>query len=75
MRLLLVRGGCLLPPETQVPIRNSRGKVVRRIDMGWLEYRVGVAYDGGQHWTDPANHPDDILRRVRQALRSRMHAL
>ena len=26
----------------------------RRIDMGWEEFRVGVEYDGPQHWTDPA---------------------
>lgn len=100
VRLLLVRAG-LPRPETQVPIRDSRDKVVRRIDMGWSDCRVGVEYDGEHHWRDPATHaediarleflaarnwiivrvsarhlrdPDDILRRVRAALRSRMHA-
>lgn len=100
VRLLLVRGG-LPRPEAQVPIRDSRGKVVRRIDMGWPLYGVGVEYDGEHHWRDPATHaedirrleflaacgwvivrvsalhlrdPESILRRVHDALRSRMHS-
>jgi very-short-patch-repair endonuclease len=30
--------------------------------MGWPEYRVGVEYDGVQHWTDPETHAEDISR-------------
>lgn len=61
VRLLLVRAG-LPRPTTQIPIRNAQGKVIRRIDMGWSEFRVGVEYDGEQHWTDPAAHAEDITR-------------
>lgn len=61
VRVLLVRGG-LPRPETQVPIRSVHGKVVRRIDMGWPTYCVGVEYDGEHHWTDPAAHAEDITR-------------
>jgi hypothetical protein len=61
VRVLLVRRG-LPRPETQIPITNVQGKVVRRIDMGWPEYCVGVEYDGGHHWTDPDAHAEDIMR-------------
>lgn len=61
LRLLLVRAG--LPRlATQIPVANDRGRVVRRIDMGWREWMVGVEYDGEQHWKDPAAHEDDINR-------------
>lgn len=55
LRLLLVRDG-LPRPVTQVQV----GK--RRIDMGWPEWKVGVEYDGAQHWTDPERHAEDIER-------------
>ncbi|MCG7596569.1 endonuclease domain-containing protein [Mycobacterium sp. PSTR-4-N] len=61
VRLLLVRAGAPAP-QTQIPIRNASGRVVRRIDMGWRDYRVGVEYDGGHHWTDPSAHAEDICR-------------
>ena len=61
VRLLLIRAG-LPRPVTQIPITNAKGKVVRRIDMGWPEYKVGVEYDGEQHWNDPAIHAEDITR-------------
>jgi hypothetical protein len=61
LRLLLVQSG-LPRPLTQIPITNDHGRVVRRIDMGWPEWKVGAEYDGEQHWTNPANHADDIDR-------------
>ena len=61
MRLLLIRKG-LPRPVTQIPIRDAKGKVFRRIDMGWRQYGVGVEYDGEHHWTDPAAHAEDITR-------------
>lgn len=61
VRLLLIRKG-LPRPVTQIPIRDANGRVVRRIDMGWPEYCVGVEYDGEQHWTDPEAHAGDITR-------------
>ena len=61
VRLLLIRDG-LPRPITQIPVRDATGRVVRRIDMGWPEYGVGVEYDGEHHWTDPAAHAEDITR-------------
>jgi Protein of unknown function (DUF559) len=61
LRLLLVESG-LPRPVTQIPVRNDHGKVVRRIDMGYLEYKVGVEYDGEQHFTNPDDYADDIER-------------
>ncbi len=61
VRLLLIRAGAPVP-QTQIPIRNASGRVVRRLDMGWPAYRVGVEYDGQQHWTDAAAHAEDIYR-------------
>jgi len=61
LRLLLVRSG-LQRPVTQIPVRNDRGKVVRRIDMGWQKWMVGAEYDGVQHWDDPVQHEKDIER-------------
>ncbi len=55
LRLLLVRDG-LPRPVTQ--IRAGR----RRIDMGWPQWKVGVEYDGEQHWTNPDDYADDIER-------------
>ena len=61
LRLALIGGG-LPRPVTQIPVRNSYGRVVRRIDMGWPQWKVGVEYDGEQHWTDARNHAGDIDR-------------
>ena len=61
VRLLLIRDG-LPRPITQIPVRDATGRAVRRIDMGWPEYCVGVEYDGEHHWTDPAAHAGDITR-------------
>ncbi|MBX7454688.1 hypothetical protein GR927_42470 [Mycolicibacterium sp. 3033] len=61
VRLLLIRAGAPVP-QTQIPIRNAAGRVVRRIDMGWPEYRVGVEYDGEHHWTDATAYAEDIDR-------------
>jgi hypothetical protein len=61
LRLLLVRDG-LPRPVTQIPVRNDRGRVVRRIDMGWPQWMVGVEYDGEQHFTNPDDYGKDIIR-------------
>lgn len=58
-RLLLINAG--FPwPKTQIVICNEYGEFVARIDMGWPEWRVGVQYDGPQHWTDPERQARDI---------------
>jgi very-short-patch-repair endonuclease len=55
LRLLLVRDG-LPRPVTQIRVGR------RRIDMGYPEWKVGVEYDGEQHWADPDDYADDIER-------------
>jgi hypothetical protein len=61
LRLLLVQSG-LPRPVTQIPVTNARGRVVRRIDMGWREWMVGVEYDGEQHFDNPDDYAKDIVR-------------
>jgi very-short-patch-repair endonuclease len=58
-RLLLMNAG-FPRPKTQIVICNEYGEFVARIDMGWPEWRVGVQYDGPQHWTDPERQARDI---------------
>jgi len=60
-RLTLVRGG-LPAPKTQVRVVDSTGCVVAYLDMGWPELRIGVEYDGAQHWTDARQRRRDIER-------------
>ena len=36
--------------------------LIGRVDMGWTKWKVGVEYDGLQHWTDPKRHVRDIDR-------------
>lgn len=61
LRLLLVDGG-LPRPTTQIPVRDEAGRVRRRIDMGWPRWKVGVEYDGEQHFTGPDDYANDIVR-------------
>lgn len=58
-RLLLINAG-FPRPKTQIVVCNEYGDFVARIDMGWPEWKVGVQYDGPQHWTDPDQHARDI---------------
>lgn len=60
-RLLLHRAG-LPAPETQIQVRDHRGRCLARLDMGWRRWQVGVEYDGEQHWTDPTQRTKDIDR-------------
>ncbi|MGV0626848.1 endonuclease domain-containing protein [Mycolicibacter minnesotensis] len=62
-RLALVDAG-LPRPETQIVVRDSYGGFVARIDMGYRDLKVGVEYDGSQHWTDPRQRQSDIDRQV-----------
>jgi hypothetical protein len=50
-RLALIDAG-LPAPRTQIVVRDAYGEFVARIDMGYEELRVGIEYDGPQHWTD-----------------------
>ena len=60
-RLMLVGAG-LPHPQTQLPVFDELGFVVAYLDMGWPEYRVGVEFDGAQHWTDARQRSRDVER-------------
>ncbi|MEU0497875.1 DUF559 domain-containing protein [Mycobacterium sp. NPDC006124] len=49
-------------PRTQIEVLDDVGYPFARVDMGWEEFRVGVEYDGAQHWTDHARFAHDIDR-------------
>ena len=60
-RLLLIDAG-LRTPATQLALYDDFGHAFARIDMGWPAFKVGVEYDGPQHWTDPERRSRDIDR-------------
>jgi hypothetical protein len=60
-RLALIDGG-LPRPTTQIEVFDEFGHFVARLDMGYDEWKVGVEFDGAQHWTDPAQRARDIDR-------------
>jgi hypothetical protein len=62
-RLLVIAAG-LPRPQTQIEVLNDWGRVLARIDMGWPEVKVGIEYDGSQHWTDSRVRTNDIDRTV-----------
>ena len=52
-----------LPPErTQIDVYDPFGYHAGRVDMGWDSWKVGVEYDGAQHWTDPDVRTRDLDR-------------
>jgi hypothetical protein len=61
LRLLLVQSG-LLRPVTQIPVTNEQGRVVRRIDMGWPEWPVGVEYDADERLREEYPMPSSTSR-------------
>lgn len=60
-RLLLVAAN-FPRPQTQIMVCDQFGYFIGRIDMGWVEWKVGVEYDGPQHWASPADHARTIER-------------
>lgn len=60
-RLALVDAG-LPRPQTQIRVFDHYGDFVARIDMGYEDLRVGIEYDGPQHWTDRQQRDRDIDR-------------
>ncbi|WP_026256544.1 hypothetical protein [Mycobacterium sp. 155] len=61
-RLVLVNTG-LPKPDTQIVVPGDfGGRSHARIDMGYKEFKVGVEYEGAQHWTDPRVRANDIDR-------------
>ncbi|MEZ0363555.1 endonuclease domain-containing protein [Mycobacterium sp. pUA109] len=62
-RLVLIDAG-FPPPETQIMVYDEYGEFVARVDMGYRELKVGIEYDGPQHWTDPKQRQRDIDRQA-----------
>jgi Protein of unknown function (DUF559) len=60
-RLLLMAAG-FPRPETQILICDEFGYLIGRVDMGWIDWKVAVEYDGPQHWASPADHARDVER-------------
>lgn len=60
LRVLLVLAG-LPRPRTQVRVYNEIGQFVARVDLGWVELRVAVEYDGVYH-DAPAQVAQDRAR-------------
>lgn len=58
-RLVLIDAG-LPAPQTQFRVFDGYGQFVARLDMAYDEVKVGIEYDGPQHWTDPAVRQRDI---------------
>lgn len=58
-RLALIDAG-LPPPTTQFEVLGQYGEVIARVDMVYEGVKVGIEYDGPQHWTDPAVRQRDI---------------
>jgi hypothetical protein len=58
-RLALIDGG-LPAPRTQFEVFGEYGEFIARLDMAYDEVRVGIEYDGAQHWTDPGVRQRDI---------------
>jgi len=65
-RVALIDAG-LPKPQTQIIVRDEPREFVARIDMGYQEFKVGIEYDGVQHWSDPAQRAKDIERLARLA--------
>lgn len=60
-RLALI-DACLPRPQTQIRVFDEYGDFVARLDMGYEDLRVGIEYDGPQHWTDRVQRDRDIDR-------------
>lgn len=60
-RLVLTEAG-LPRPQTQIVVCDGFGDPFARIDLGYEEWKVGLEYDGIQHWTDPVQRAYDIDR-------------
>ncbi len=46
-------------PSTQIAVFEGQWKVIRRLDMGWEDFKVASEYDGDQHRTDRVQYVRD----------------
>lgn len=58
-RLALIDAG-LPAPRTQFRVVGEYGEFIARVDMVYDAVKVGIEYDGPQHWTDRAVRQRDI---------------
>lgn len=61
-RLVLIDAGLPRPTTQIVVYGNFAGRRYVKVDMGYEEFKVGVEYDGEQHWTNPDQYAYDIDR-------------
>ncbi len=59
LRLILIRAG-FPRPETQIPVYDEFGQLIKTVDMGWRNIKVAAEYDGDQHRTSPRQFNKDI---------------
>lgn len=59
LRLLFIDNG-FPKPATQIPVYDEWGVLVRVLDMGWEDFKVGSEYDGDQHRTDRPQYVKDM---------------
>ena len=60
LRLALTRGG-LPAPVLQYRVRDAAGRPIARLDLAYVEARLGIEYDGEHHW-EPAAVRQDLRR-------------
>lgn len=64
LRLILVRGG-LPRPVPQHPVLDDGRRRAVWLDLAYPEYRLGVEYDGGEHFATPQRAREDAQRHTR----------
>jgi len=60
LRLALTCAGAPRP-VLQHPVRDESGVLIARLDLAYVEARIGIEYDGGHHW-DPRTVRRDLRR-------------
>ncbi|UXA18268.1 type IV toxin-antitoxin system AbiEi family antitoxin [Mycobacterium sp. SMC-4] len=61
LRLVVVRAG-YPKPRTQLPVLNEYGALVGTVDLGWIEHKIALEYEGKQHRLSAAQFAKDIRR-------------
>ncbi|MET0190042.1 MAG: DUF559 domain-containing protein [Pseudonocardia sediminis] len=64
LRLILLRGG-LPRPVPQHPVLDDGRRRAVWIDLAYPEHRLGVEYDGGDHFATPQRAREDAQRHTR----------
>lgn len=68
LRLLLARAS-LPPPVLQHQVWNEAGVCVARLDLAYIDARLGIEYDGQCHWEPRAMRRDLLRQNALRALR------